>query len=860
MHQPPWEKLGSLYVTAEQAKAAQRGESVRVFPEGMETLATFPSLVSAPSGPGVMRRRESYVGVMPEAGIVDTDSNPVLPPRVWRGDTGSIGICDQMLKEDPVAKAIKLSWALPIIRSAWSVEPNGEDRPALEMAEFVRANFWEYLRGGWQTFIEQAVGCLHRGFSLFEIVVAFDRDLQKVRLDQLSPMLPRTVYEWGRYKDGRWGVTQLPYVGDPNVGTNSPAQGDYVNLSPDKILHFAFDPDGDAPEGTSILRPCYGAWKQRRLYLKLEAAGYERGAFGIPYVQLDSAARIGDSEVVNTILRELRTGSRAWATLPPGYTLQFADFPMKGADIREARVAAGRDMARAGLAHFLYTGESSGAYSLVRGHQDFFQMALQGAADMIAGVLSQGPHSIVKRLCLWNYNNVKSTPVIAPGSISIGDPEKLVYAIKSAAEAQALTPDIGIEEAVRTALGLPEMPEETVEQWKHRIRNVNPAELITGDDEEPALAPSDAAHDADPDAPDVTDEQKDRVEGEAEGIEKLSEFYGAPEAARNGRPLRPMETVVRLDETLAPMLGVKESMAKIVKEWRDTISGEYAAKVARGGDLVKMRRVEVPGIGPLVEALKAELRRAYRAGQDAVENELERTARSPEVAQAIADGSFAVTRDEVVVDLPDETEVLSAQMRFSFTGRPLTGLSYIFSLQAREHELLAAGMPSPPAKVRKVKAKKPKGAGTSVTDEVDPEKVIDDIARSTGLAAADRVRDEAVRAAQAASTGGVLDAAAAQQAIQTAIDVLAISKDMSNAQRDTNTVFGLGRIQEARAEDAEWGVYSTMLESATCEVCASYDGTEFRMEQIDQYATPNPDCEGGDQCNCIILWLPKTEE
>ena len=485
MKRPPtdnWTQLGPLYVTREAAESAAReGRAVRIYPDGMEGMSSaFPFFTPGPSGPRVMRERESYVGVSPEAGVVDMDSNPRLPPRVWRGDTGSIGICDQMLREDAVCAAIKACWTLPIIRSAWTVEPNGDDGHAMEMAEFVRANFWEYVRGGWQSFIEQAVGCLHRGFSLFEIVVKFDKDIDRLRLDQLSPILPRTVFEWGRYEDGRWGFTQLPYVGDPQVGDGGfPAFGDYVNLAPDKILHFPWNPDGDNPEGLSVLRPCYGGWKQRRLYLKLEAAGYERGAFGIPYVQVSPSARVGDSEEVNAILRELRTGSRAWATLPPGYELKFADFPMKGADLREARIAAGKDMARSALAQFLFTGEASGAYALVRGHQDFFQMALQSAADMIGGVLSQGPHSLVKRLCLWNFDGIRSTPTITPGAISIGDPEKLVGALNVAATAGILSPDSGIEEAVRAALGLPEMPEETVEEWRHKLYNATPTEIVS---------------------------------------------------------------------------------------------------------------------------------------------------------------------------------------------------------------------------------------------------------------------------------------------------------------------------------------------------------------------------------------------
>ena len=64
-------------------------------------------------------------------------------------------------------------------------------------------------------------------------------------------------------------------------------------------------------------------------------------------------------------------------------------------------------------------------------------------------------------------------------------------------------------------------------------------------------------------------------------------------------------------------------------------------------------------------------------------------------------------------------------------------------------------------------------------------------------------------------------------------------------------------MQEARAEGTEEGIRSAMLESNTCEVCLSKDGARFPMEALDEFATPDPDCLGGDQCNCIVIFVPK---
>tara|TARA_R110002012_G_scaffold35630_1_gene101445 strand:+ start:814 stop:3270 length:2457 start_codon:yes stop_codon:yes gene_type:complete len=661
---PKWARLGPLYVSQQQAEQAEKeGRAIRVFPEGFEAMSEYrlPGVGEIPKSASakMMGTRMSEVGTFPTSGVVDMDANPRLPPDVWRGFQTQIGIVDQMRQEDPIIKAITLAFCLPIIRSHWKVEPGGDDRPALEEAEFIRANFFEYLKGGFYQFVEQAAAAVWRGFSLFEIVARFDRETKQVRLDQLSPMLPRTIYQWTRYPDAGWGCTQTSYTGDPDIGRNSSLSDLGPSLPPEKLLHFVFDPDGDAPEGTSILRPCYGGWKARRLYLKLEASGYERAAFGVPYVELSPTARAGDSAAVNSILRELRTGARAWASFPPGYTLKFADFPMKGADIREARRALGQDMARAALTPFLTTGDGKvGSFALIAGQQDFFTMTLQSVADMIGKVLSHGSNSLVQRLCMWNYDRSSGFPKIVPGSISIGDPKALVDAIAVAATSGSLIPDRGIEESVRAALGLPEMPEaESKEEMEHRLKNSNPPEVKPPEAEGevmPRVEPE--AQKTTPKVREVTDDQADKAEAEADKMEALAELPGR--RAMSGRDLKPYEMVVRLDETLAPMQGAKEAMAQAAVNWRQDIAEKYAQRVSRAGDLIEMRSVDVPDVGKLKEMFKAELRKVYRSGQAAVREEMDRMEAAPDLARAVEDGDFETTRDGIVVESPEEVRVL----------------------------------------------------------------------------------------------------------------------------------------------------------------------------------------------------------
>ena len=812
----PWQRLGPLYVppgSTEQARS--QGQPVRVYPAGMEALA---------GAGGDIGRQIGYSGVRAVGGEVNSDHNTSLIPTVWRGDDATIGVVDQMVREDPVAKAVVQSWTLPVLRSNWKVEPASDQPIDLEIADFVALNLFEYQRGGWMPWLDQVVAYLWRGFSLFEIVAQYKPDLGKTCIGKLPVILPRSVFSWGLYPDDQWGIEQTAPTGDPIVGSgNSYGPRRTVTIGPEKLLRFTWDSDGDNPEGTSILRPCYGAWKQRRLYLKLEAAGFERGAFGIPYVEIDPRARQGDSATVNEILRELRTGSRAWATLPPGYTLKFADFPMKGAEIREARIAAGRDMARAALASFLFTGESAGSFALIRGQLDHYQMAIQGAADTIADTMNTGPGSLVKRLVDWNYPNVTSYPRLTPGSLSVGDPSLLVTAIKAATEAGVLTPDGQVERSVRVALGLPEIPEQPLEPPDTAPA---PPEAATPPPSTPETAVAPAQ------APEDSSAAAQEVEGLA-AVGRPAQLLEQGVYAANGRPLQPFEQVCRLDETIGKMEGTKDALARVVVQWRESVADAYAARLAAAGKLSKLRSVAVPDQGRLLQMLKVELRGGYRAGRASVKSELERVQANPDLAQAIDEGDFEVTRDEIQgfhEHAPGCPGCQSGQLH-------LEGIA--------------------PKKRNRVRAPKAKASGFSVTDGLKPETTISELATTTAGGVTDRMTGTAVTAAQASSTAGVIGKAELAATTAAAVKALSVGPDLVQAQRDANTIFGLGRVQEARAGDVEWARYSTMLESNVCEPCAQLDGAKFPISDADEYSTPNPSCLGGDQCNCIQIYLPK---
>ena len=798
--------------------------------QSQQATPVFPQHIQAPMSLGTgLERPSGYVGVPLIGGDIDLDHNSNLDSYSWRGSYDNIGIVDQMVREDPVAQAIKLAWTLPLLSVQWSIEPGSDDPKDVEIAEFVQSALFEHLSGGWHAFLEQAVSFTWRGLSAFEIVARYDKELGATVIDQLSPRLPWTIYQWQRYKDGRYGFQQWPDPADPPVGGGSYSRMELAGatLKPDQLLMFTFQPEGNNPEPMGILRPAYSAWRQRRTYLKLEATGYERAAYGVPYVEVEPGANPADVDQVNIILRELRAGIRAFAMFPRGFKLQWSECPMKAAEIREARIAAGVDMARAALSQFLFTGESAGAYSLIQGQLDHYTMALQQAANSIATTLSQGPHALVKRLVAWNYPGVNVYPYVQAGEVRVGDPKQLVEAIKMATEAGIVMPDALIESKVRDVLSLPE-----------RLDKGIPADPEDSPEPKDDLEPPPTDETAPPPpAPAASQRGEEPAGREEEGVAARElplpfSLADRPVADRvegdifvegpRGRAVRPEEGCIRYSETVGATLEAKEKMALTISEWRAETAPDYAKRLAEKKTIDEMLEVEVPDQDKLEKRLVEQLRDIYEVGQKAVEGEVDRQEK---------DESLRPGPKKELAETP-------------FHSHNCPGCLF----GGEEHSVALA---------KKIKAPPPApDEPPSEIDDIDPEDSVVAMARTATRTSADRLRQTTVASIQDVGIGGMPPALAVVEAV--AIDSirdLSVGPDLRISQRVTNSVYGLGRMQELRAEGVLEYQYTNLAESESCDPCLDHDQDTFGADELAFYATPADWCEGGAMCNCLVIGL-----
>lgn len=76
------------------------------------------------------------------------------------------------------------------------------------------------------------------------------------------------------------------------------------------------------------------------------------------------------------------------------------------------------------------------------------------------------------------------------------------------------------------------------------------------------------------------------------------------------------------------------------------------------------------------------------------------------------------------------------------------------------------------------------------------------------------------------------------------------------ASKGTNEAFAEGRADgyEEHKDEIQAVIYSALLDLNTCEACAAADGLEGATPE-DVPDVPNPDCDGGDKCRCVHVFV-----
>lgn len=431
-----------------------------------------------------MKDQKNYKGMVVEIGSTGTfDLDGVVRDPVIPELGGSRGrqIYSKM-RADATVSAIIFAIEMMLRRSKWGCSPiDTKNQKAVEYAEF-----FESLRDDmsitWEHFISNVLSMLTYGWSFFEIVA-------KRRLGYDAEVS-------SKHKDGLWGIRKLAFRPqstldswglDENGNVKSMIQQIYYGYQSGKKeipitkgLLFRAGFWNDSPEGMSPLRGAYEPWKLLQGINRAEAYGIERELNGLPVVRIPADilrdAENGDADAAavvtyyKQIVRDLRLNRQAGVIIPSDYyqnadgtltaqkqyeLLLLASNGTRSINVQAAAERHQVSIARCVLADFLMLGTTSrsGSQALGESRFQFFANALDGWNDSIAEVLNR---FLVPRIARMNGFDMELLPRYQTESVNPIDVEKLVNCIEKYVRAGGtLLPDSGVDEAVRSELGLP---------------------------------------------------------------------------------------------------------------------------------------------------------------------------------------------------------------------------------------------------------------------------------------------------------------------------------------------------------------------------------------------------------------------
>lgn len=416
---------------------------------------------------------------------------------------------DKMRRGDARVKMVLAAVKGPIRSADWRFQPHqAGDEQAQHMADFLNFVFKEDIgikrKKEFKTLINEALTVCDFGFAIFERVhkqgATHPQFGPYVGLSQLGWRHPRTIEYWHTDKDGELETVEQQAYGDTSKTVKMNA--DFLNI-------ITMDKEGDNFEGISLLRPCYGAWSRKQMYLKLMAIGIERMAIPTPKVKVPSGKEASpEYDNMIEVLEKLTSHQCNYVTYPEGWELDFLLANFDAEKVKSSIQFENEEMTFAFLANFLLLGAggNAGAYALSQDLSDFFTKSIMYIADLIADEFNK----IGRELIDLNFGPQEKYPNMVPQGIVDEIDQAFGTLIKALTDSKHITPDDTLEDELRRRMKIPAMREE--DKGKRDSKPEMEIDPVTG-----LPVPKDPNADpANPDDPPVDDEDEEQDDPAAE--------------------------------------------------------------------------------------------------------------------------------------------------------------------------------------------------------------------------------------------------------------------------------------------------------------------------------------------------------
>lgn len=364
---------------------------------------------------------------------------------------------DKMRRSDSQVRMLLSAVKNPIKGAKWEIEPGDvDDENSKMIAEKIEHILFRDCEHAFADMVGEMLTFVDFGHAVFEPVYKLVLDHPQHGtyhgLDSFNLISQKTIEQWKLDRNGKIVAIQQITSGD--------LQKFQKDIPASELIFFTMEKEGANYEGFSWLRPLYGNWFRKNVYLKLNAIGIEKFAVSTPLVKFPPGQQNSEQkDALEEALALYSSGQANYLLHPDGYEIKLEN---NAYDPEKVEVSIDREdmrMSKGFCANFLElgVGGNGGAFALSDDLSDFFTAGLVHIADKIPNVLNR---TLIKYLVDVNFGPQEKYPKLCHTGVSDKAGKELAEILKTLIDSRVVRPDDPLEARMRKKYGFGEASEE----------------------------------------------------------------------------------------------------------------------------------------------------------------------------------------------------------------------------------------------------------------------------------------------------------------------------------------------------------------------------------------------------------------